>query len=100
MAIVFNYESFRFEAWLAVRNRKIQRQYWELFKGSPWTEYRLVTPAAGIDSIIEYDLTGDFDSDDLDHTTIKIENATTTFIDTVERFLSEHQLDTTIGQRG
>jgi len=26
VAIVFNYEAFRFEAWLAARNLKVQRQ--------------------------------------------------------------------------
>jgi len=30
VAIVFNYAAFRFEAWLAASNRKVQRQYWEL----------------------------------------------------------------------
>lgn len=34
VAIVFKYDTFRFEAWLAARNRKIQRQYRELFKDS------------------------------------------------------------------
>jgi len=34
IAIVFNYEAFRFEAWLAARNRKVQRQYWDDFKDS------------------------------------------------------------------
>ena len=90
VAIVFNYEAFRFEAWLAARNRKIQRQYWELVKDSPWTDYRIVTPAEGIDSIIECDLANDFDFDDPDALTLKIENGTAAFIDNIERFLSEH----------
>src|SRR5262245_60360048 len=42
VAIVFNYEAFRFEAWLAARNRKVQRRYWEIFKDSHWAEYRVV----------------------------------------------------------
>src|SRR5512144_929526 len=32
IAIVFNYDAFRFEAWLAAANRKLQRQCWEQFK--------------------------------------------------------------------
>ena len=93
VAIVFNYKTFMFEGWLAARNRKVQRQYCELFKGSQWAEYRLVTPAAGIDSIIEFGLINDFDFDDMDGMTSTIENATTAFIDNIEKFLSEHQLE-------
>ena len=91
VAIVFNYEAFRFEAWLAARNRKVQRQYWELFKDSDWVEYRVVTPATGIDSILECDLAKGFDLGDPDTLTSNIETATVAFIDKIERFLSEHQ---------
>src|SRR5512145_3485391 len=92
IAIVFNYDAFRFEAWLAARNRKVQRQYWELFKESDWGEYRVVAPAAGIDSILEYDLARDFNLADPDTLTSNIETATTAFINEIERFLSKHQL--------
>ena len=90
VAIVFNYSAFRFEAWLAARNRKVQRQYWELFRESHWAEYRVVTPAGGIDSIIEYDLAKDFDFSDPDALTSRIENATAAFVENIERFLAEH----------
>ena len=92
VAIVFNYDAFRFEAWLAARNRKIQRQYWELVKDSHWAEYRVVTPARGIDSIVECDLAKDFDLGNPGALTSEIENATAAFIENIERFLSEHQL--------
>ena len=65
MAIVFNYEAFRFEAWLAGGNRKVQQQYWELVRNSQWPAYRVVTPAKGVDSIIECNLAKDFDFADL-----------------------------------
>ncbi len=80
IAIVFNYESFRFEAWLAARNRKVQRQTWELFKDSQWDEYRLVAPAGGVDAIVECDLARDCDFSDLEDLTGKIEEATNAFI--------------------
>ena len=92
IAIVFNYEAFRFEAWLAARNRKVQRQYWELFKDSHWAEYRVIAPAGGIDSIIECDLAKDFDFSNQDILTAKIESETMAFIDNIEGFLLEHQL--------
>ena len=89
IAIVFNYDAFGFEAWLAAGNRKVQQQYWELFKGSQWSEYRVVTPGKGIDSILECDLATDFDLDNPDALTASIEKATVAFIDDIEGFLAE-----------
>jgi len=91
IAIVFNYEAFRFEAWLAGTNRHVQRKYWELFRDSRWTEYRVVTPAKGVDSIIECNLAENFDFGDLDSLTMSIEENAVKFIDDVERFLSDHE---------
>ena len=91
VAIVFNYEAFRFEAWLAARNRRVQRQYWELFKDRNWPAYRVVAPAAGIDSILECDLTNEFDLGSPDILTSSIEMATDAFINEIERYLSERQ---------
>jgi len=91
IAIVFNYEAFRFEAWLAGTNRQVQRQYCELFKDSQWTEYRVVTPAKGVDSITECNLAEDFDFGDLDSLTANIEENADKFINDIERFLSDHE---------
>jgi hypothetical protein len=91
LAIVFNYDAFRFEAWLAARNRKVQRQYWERFKDSQWPEYRVITPAVGIDSIIECDLAKEFDIADPDALTSKIDSTVEAFVKNIEQFLSEHQ---------
>lgn len=88
IAIVFNYDAFRFEAWLAASNRKVQREYWELFKDSQWPAYRVVAPAPGIDSIVECDLAQKFDLGDPDALTQSIDTATTAFIDDMERFLA------------
>ena len=57
IAIVFNCDSFRFEAWLAASNRKIRRRYWEPFEDSQWPNCRVVVPAKSIDSIIKCNLT-------------------------------------------
>ena len=91
IAVVLNYDAFRFEAWLAGSNRNIQRQYWMLFKDSQWPKYHVVTPASGVDSIIECDLATDFDLDDPDALTASIEKAAVAFIDDIERFLAEHE---------
>lgn len=89
IAIVFNYDAFRFEAWLAARNRKVQRQYWELFKDSHWDGYRIVAPAEGVDSIVECDLAADFDFDDLEALTASIEQAAAAFLADLEDFLAK-----------
>ena len=91
VAIVFNYKAFRFEAWLAGSNRKVQRQYWELFRDRQWAKYRVIRPASGIDSILECDLATDVDFSDADALTSKIEAAAAVFIDDIEEFLSEHR---------
>jgi hypothetical protein len=91
LAIVFNYEAFRFEAWLAGANRQVQRRYWELSREGRWADYRIVAPAKGVDSIIECDLAEDFDFGELDSLTASIEENTVKFIADVEKFLSEHE---------
>jgi hypothetical protein len=91
LAIVFNFDAFRFEAWLAAANRQVQRKYWELVREGRWTGYRIVTPAKGIDSIIECDLADDFDFGDLDCLTASIEKHVVRFIAEIEKFLSEHE---------
>lgn len=90
VAIVFNYEAFRFEAWLAGANRQVQRKYWELFRDSQWTKYRVVTPAKGVDAIIEANLAEEVNFGDLEELTARIEEETDRFIEQVERFLSDH----------
>lgn len=88
IAIVFNYEAFRFEVWLAAANRQVQRKTWELFKDSQWTDYHVTAPAKGVDSIVEYDLVKDFDFGDSDNLTITVEEKTIEFISDMERFLT------------
>jgi thiamine pyrophosphokinase len=59
-----------------------------LFRDSQWTEYRVVTPAKGVDSIVECTLAEDFKFGDLDSLTASIEQKALEFIDDVERFLA------------
>lgn len=88
IAIVFDYSTFRFEAWLAARNRQVQRQYWELIKGGQWPGYRVSTPGKGVDSILECDLASDFDLDDTGALTSTIETKTKAFIRDIEGYLA------------
>ncbi len=90
IAIVFLHEEFRFEAWLSGANRQVQKQYWELITENGWNKYRIVSPAKGIDSIIEYTLVDNPDFGDLEALTQQIEMGIMTFIRDVEKFLSKH----------
>ena len=90
IAIVFNYETFRFEAWLAGSNRRVRDDYWQLIKDSGWNQYRVVTPAAGVDAILEHVLVANPDFDDLSGLTNQIEQQTLAFIGDIESFLKDH----------
>ena len=87
IAIVFNYKAFCFEAWLAGRNRKVTRQYWELLKERKFSGYRIVTPGKGVDSIIEYDLAQGNELTDMDSLTKIIEGNMNSFIVDIEEAL-------------
>ena len=88
LAIVFNFDAFRFEAWLSGRNRKIQTEYWKRLKNGRWNGYRVVAPAEGVDSILESDLATAFDLDHPDGLTVRIEKGTKAFTEAIEKFLA------------
>lgn len=88
IAIVFNYGAFRFEAWLAAANRQVQRKYWERLKGARWAAYRVVAPAAGVDSIIECDLADEFDLANPEPLTAAIEKKVAKFTRDIEKALA------------
>lgn len=90
IAIVFNYEAFRFEAWLAASNRQVQQRYWGVVRNGAWGEYRVVAHGKGVDSIIECALADGFGFHDLDSLTQTIEQRTAEFVDRIVDFLSEH----------
>jgi len=90
IAVVFNYDQFRFEVWLAGYNKQVQKEYWNLFKESNWNKYRIPAATKGVDSIIEYTLADTPDFSDLDGLTKQIEKGTLDFINDIEDFLSKH----------
>lgn len=88
IALVFDFDTFHFEAWLAGRNRTVQRRYWELMREHPWPDYRLSTPAPGVDSILECNVASELDLDDPEALTATIESGTLAFIAEIEDFLA------------
>lgn len=87
IALVFLHEPFRFEVWLSGKNKQVLTKYWKLFKESDWHKYKIVTPAKGVDSIVEHVLVDNPDFSDLNALTIQIEQGTLKFIQDVESFL-------------
>jgi len=90
IAIVFVYDTFRFEVWLAGYNKQAQSKYWKLFRESGWNKYPIVPTTQGVDSIIEHILADNPDFSDLAALTKQIERATLNFIKDVEGFLAKH----------
>ena len=91
IAIVFVYDSFRFEVWLSGFNKKLQSKYWKLFKESGWDKYHLVPTIKGVDSIVEYVVIENPDFSDPDGLTEQIENKTLKFIQDIEAFLANNK---------
>lgn len=90
VAIIFAYDAFRFEIWLAGHNKVVQDRYWKLFRESGWVKYRVVPSTKGADSIMEHVLVEDPDFNDLDALTKRIEKEALRFILDVEGFLYKH----------
>jgi len=89
IAIVFVYDSFRFEVWLSGKNQKVLAEYWKLFKDRGWDRYKLADQGKWADSVLEHVLIDDPDFSDLDALTRQIEQGTLIFIETIENFLAK-----------
>lgn len=87
IAVVFVHETTSFQVWLAGANRQVQAKYWELLKDKDWGNYRLRSPAAGVDAILEYDLAPAPDFSDLRGLTKQIVGGTLKFVSDIEVFL-------------
>jgi hypothetical protein len=90
IAVVFIHDKIRFEIWLAGFNKQVQTQYWQLFKESDWSKYRIPSNIKGIDSIVEYTLVDNPAFNNLNALTKKIEKGMLNFINDIEEFLSKH----------
>ncbi len=89
IAIVFLYDTFRFEIWLSGKNKQVLSKYWKVFKKSNWDKYKIVEPVKGIDSIVEHILVDNPDFSDLDDLTKQLDKGTLIFIKDIEGFLSK-----------
>jgi hypothetical protein len=88
IAIVFVYEPFRFEIWLAANNKKIQEKYWNLIRERSWDKYHVVPAIQGYDSILEHVLVDDPDFSDPQALSKLIDDGLFDFIHDVESYLA------------
>ena len=92
IVVLFIHDTFRFEVWLAGNNKKVQKEYVNLFTESNWNKYHLASTTKGVDSILDHILIDNPDFRDLDRLTRHIEQGTLRFIKDVENFLSNQEL--------
>jgi hypothetical protein len=89
IAIVFAYDTFRFEVWLSGRNQQVLAKYWKLFTDHGWDRYSIAEQGKWADSVLEHILVEDPDFGDLDALTRQIDRGTLEFITDVESFLTK-----------
>jgi len=89
IALVFVYETFRFEVWLAAKNKKIQNEYREIFTDRGWKKYPITAAGKGVDSILDSILVENPDFSNLDILTAAIMKGTIQFIMDIEEFLAD-----------
>ena len=87
IAVVFPHPDFRFEVWLAARNKKIQARIWGAIQESGWDRYPLVPQGKGVDGILYQVLVEDPDFSDLPGLTSAIDQGALNFIKNLEQFL-------------
>lgn len=87
IAVVFPHEAFRFEVWLAARNKQVQARIWGQIQESGWEQYQLTTQGKGVDAILDHVLVLDPDFSDLPGLTKTIEEGVIQFIKDLEEFL-------------
>lgn len=88
IAVVFLYDSFRFEIWLSGKNKRILNRYWKLIRDSGWHTYKVVEPGTGVDAVVEHVLAENPDFSDLNRLTKQIEQEAVNFISEIESLLT------------
>lgn len=89
IAIVFIYDTFRFEIWLSGKNKQVLAKYWKIIKANHWDKYKIVEPVEGVDSIVEHVLIENPDFSDVEALTKQIDKEALKFIRDVENFLTK-----------
>jgi hypothetical protein len=89
VAVVFVYDTFRFEVWLSGRNRGVQVEISHLIQKHSLLTYQLTPNPEQADSILDHILVGQPDFSDLKSLTAMIEHGTRGFMNDLEQFFSK-----------
>ena len=87
IAIVFDYEHFRFDVWLSGTNRKIQDGIWQQLKGLKHAPYRLADDPKTEDYVLAGVVVENPDFSNLEALKAEIESGTMKFIQNIEQLL-------------
>ena len=90
IAILFNYQDFRFDVFLIGVNKKVQAKYIQMIKKAGWKNYEMAPAVKGYDHIIEHTLVESPDFSDLTKLRDVIELGVCQFTREVEEFLETH----------
>lgn len=80
IAVVFLYDTYRFEVWLSGYNRQVQAVFWNKLRSSGIQPYHLVEDPLKADAILEHILVEDPDFNHPDELTRQIDKGVTEFI--------------------
>jgi hypothetical protein len=92
-AVVFIHEACAFEAWLAAANRRIQMDYYQLFKTAGWDSESLCAPDIGVDALIQSSLVKAPVFNQPDTLSIQIETGMLEFSEAILAFINLHPLN-------
>ena len=86
IAVVFDHETFAFEIWLVGQNKKVQKQYWEMFKQSDWDVYALTKSPEH--AIVMHELTRDPNFEETEELNEFLEHGVVEFIECIKEVLA------------
>lgn len=93
IAIVFDYETFRFEVWLSGFNRDVQVRFKDQIEESGWRKHHLTSNPKKDDYILEYVLVNDPDFGNLDDLTAQIEKGVIDFNRDIEQWMQKFTIE-------
>lgn len=87
VAVVFNYDAFRFEIWLSAANKAVQEKFWKAFRKGGFDAYPVVDGLDGRDSILEQHIDDAEGFADPAGFMLRLEDSTIAFITEITGFL-------------
>ncbi len=87
IAIVYTHGKGSYEIWLSGANRKVQSEYYQIFKDNGYNRYPLIPQGAWVDSVIECVITPNPDYEKEEELTSQIESGAMEFITHLRQYI-------------